>query len=232
MIIAKRIIILLIFAFLFQNVYSQRYFTKSYDIENGLPSRMVFDICQDSSGLIWLATYEGLCCYDGFKFLKYNVKDGLPDQKFKHLLYDDKGSLWGLPLNLHDTVIYYKDNVFKRIEPFNKGNGFIKTNDFDIIYFDNVPVICVGTDDGLYVFKDNTWNKITVSDNPLKNKITRIIRNKDKFFFSTSEGIYILDANNLKWSFDDNLESYCIKNCIIYTRYSDDIFLSSRKAQV
>lgn len=200
--IAKRLLILLIFPFLSQSVYSQRYFTKSYDIENGLPSRMVFDICQDSAGLIWLATFEGICCYDGFKFLKYNVKDGLPEQKFKHILYDDKGILWGLPLNLRDTIIYNKENIFKRLEPFNIGDGFIKTNDFDVIYNDVDPVICVGSDDGLYVYKDKIWNKITVSDKPFNNIVTRVIGYKNKFFFSTFEGIYILDVANLKWGLD------------------------------
>ena len=38
----KKIVVLIIIAFLSQNVYSQRYFTKTYDIENGLPTRMVY----------------------------------------------------------------------------------------------------------------------------------------------------------------------------------------------
>jgi len=167
---------------------------------------MVYDICQDSSGLIWLATYEGICCYDGFKFMNYNAKDGLPEQKYKHILYDDKGVLWCIPLNLHDTLIYYKDNVFKRLEPDNKANEYNKSNDFDVIYKDNDPVICVGSDNGLYVYKDKIWNKITISDKHSNNIVTRVIGYKDKFYFSTCDGIYILDANNLSWKFDENLE--------------------------
>jgi len=42
--------------------------------------------------------------------------------------------------------------------------------------------------------------------------------------FPTSPNI----SNSFLSSFDDALEGYCIKNEIIYTRYSDDIFLSSK----
>lgn len=41
--------------------------------------------------------------------------------------------------------------------------------------------------------------------------------------FPTSPNI----SNSFLSAFDDTLENYCIKNEIIYTRYSDDIFLSS-----
>lgn len=41
--------------------------------------------------------------------------------------------------------------------------------------------------------------------------------------FPTSPNI----SNSFLFSFDNALEDYCIKNEIIYTRYSDDIFLSS-----
>lgn len=41
--------------------------------------------------------------------------------------------------------------------------------------------------------------------------------------FPTSPNI----SNSFLSDFDDALESYCMENCIVYTRYSDDILLSS-----
>ncbi|MFZ4590967.1 MAG: two-component regulator propeller domain-containing protein [Ignavibacteria bacterium] len=130
----KRILVLFILVFLSQNVFPQRYFTKTYDIENGLPTRMIYDICQDTTGLIWVATYEGITCYDGFKFMNYNGKDGLPNQKYKGIKTDEKGIIWSIPLFVYDTIVNYKDNIFERIPPAEKNEQIYETNDFDIMY--------------------------------------------------------------------------------------------------
>jgi len=46
-------------------------FFKNYTIEDGLPSNTVADITQDHRGIIWLATHNGLCSFDGYRFVTY-----------------------------------------------------------------------------------------------------------------------------------------------------------------
>jgi AraC-like DNA-binding protein len=49
-----------------------------YDEEDGLPHGHVTQILQDRQGLMWLATWNGLCRYDGYEFrtFKPSVGDG------------------------------------------------------------------------------------------------------------------------------------------------------------
>ena len=44
-------------------------------VEDGLPSRLVFDAAQDKDGFIWFATLNGLCRYDGHFFKIYNTQN-------------------------------------------------------------------------------------------------------------------------------------------------------------
>lgn len=43
-------------------------FDRSYDISNGLSHRKVGGVVQDRNGLIWISTWNGLNCYDGYDF--------------------------------------------------------------------------------------------------------------------------------------------------------------------
>jgi len=68
------------------------------DQEDGLSSLWVTDLLQDSSGFIWVGTYEGLNRYDGhqFKVFKHDKKDSLSllndnGQKF---YLEKNGRLW------------------------------------------------------------------------------------------------------------------------------------------
>lgn len=44
-------------------------------VEDGLPSRLVFDATQDQDGFMWFATANGLCRYDGHSFKVYNTSN-------------------------------------------------------------------------------------------------------------------------------------------------------------
>ena len=46
-----------------------------YSTKDGLASNAISDIITDKYGYIWLATYNGLCRYDGYSF--YNYSTGL-----------------------------------------------------------------------------------------------------------------------------------------------------------
>lgn len=206
--ICKRLFLLLIVLFLFRDIYSQRYFTTSYDIENGLPTRMVYDICQDTSGLIWLATYEGISCYDGFKFLNYNGKDSLPDQKFKLIKCDEKGILWCVPKLIYDTIVCYENNIWKRLIPFERKDKSIEINSFDVMYVDNKPVLCAGSGNGVYLLKDNIWKQYDVAEAADKNIVTRVIANKGKFYLSTLAGLCVFENEKYDWSLNDKLSGF------------------------
>ncbi|MEM8585570.1 MAG: adenylate/guanylate cyclase domain-containing protein [Bacteroidota bacterium] len=55
-----------------QTAYTQEvgYDIKVYTYAEGLPNRNVFDLLQDDSGYLWMATLEGVVRFDGYDFLR------------------------------------------------------------------------------------------------------------------------------------------------------------------
>lgn len=78
-----------------------------YTTQDGLPTNKVSDIKQDSAGLIWLATWDGLVKFDGYKFTTFKSRPGDCDYLSSHrfvniectaggnlLCHSVNGSLW------------------------------------------------------------------------------------------------------------------------------------------
>lgn len=49
--------------------------TEIFTTQDGLSHRIVFDMTQDRDGYLWLATWNGLCRYDSFRFETFNLLD-------------------------------------------------------------------------------------------------------------------------------------------------------------
>lgn len=49
----------------------ETYFTKTFTTANGLPHNHVRGIAQDSTGFLWVATWDGISRYDGYEFRNY-----------------------------------------------------------------------------------------------------------------------------------------------------------------
>ncbi len=63
------------------NAQRESYQFRLYSFEEGLSHRNTFKIQQDPSGLIWMATFNGLNLFDGYRFQKYNSQT-------KHIPFD------------------------------------------------------------------------------------------------------------------------------------------------
>lgn len=113
------------------SAYSQEPVFTNYTEENGLSGNDVYDILNASSGLVWFATDNGVCSYDGHEFVVYGIPDGLPTNTIIKLYEDDFGRIWFLAVNgvlsyfdgtgitsykYNDTIIkYFVDNYFIKI---------------------------------------------------------------------------------------------------------------------
>jgi ligand-binding sensor domain-containing protein/signal transduction histidine kinase len=67
----------------------------TYDRKDGLSSNSVYDIHQDSTKTLWVATYGGgLNRFRDGRFKAITTQDGLPDNLLLGLLEDGHGNLW------------------------------------------------------------------------------------------------------------------------------------------
>lgn len=66
-----------------------------YTRKNGLPQNDVLCLYQDSKGLMWIGTNDGLCSFDGYKFKTYQMfTHNLPSNLISSISEDKKGYLW------------------------------------------------------------------------------------------------------------------------------------------
>lgn len=65
-----------------------------YSIEQGLSESVAYDLLEDRTGRLWVATGYGLNRFDGFGFQRYYTADGLSENKIHSLLEDRRGRIW------------------------------------------------------------------------------------------------------------------------------------------
>ncbi len=82
---------------------------KSFSTSDGLSSRFVQDIYQDSRYYIWVSTDYGINRFDGDKFKKYNqAKFKLQTDNIKKIQEDQQGNLWLINnINVHKNNVLY-----------------------------------------------------------------------------------------------------------------------------
>ena len=97
---------------------------KNYTTEDGLPSPEVHYALQDTAGIMWFATDNGLSRFNGYEFKNYGLEQGLKHQVLTYLQLDSEGTLWMAGLNGHlyfmqgDTILPFEQNYI--IDSLNK----------------------------------------------------------------------------------------------------------------
>src|SRR5262245_26282163 len=71
------IIATLLFIAASSSLTAQQLLFKSYTVHDGLVANPVLMTRQDSKGVIWLVTWEGVSKYDGHKFTNFTMSNGL-----------------------------------------------------------------------------------------------------------------------------------------------------------
>lgn len=71
---------------------------RSLTVADGLPGSTVTGLTQATDGLVWLTTWNGLSCYDGYRFTTFHNRSGesnaLPTNHLTMAQPAAKGSLW------------------------------------------------------------------------------------------------------------------------------------------
>ena len=78
---------------------AQRYAFKQYGPEQGLDNQVPITIQQDAAGFMWVASPNGLYRYDGYRFRKFTVDDGLPADFIVGLHESEAGLLWTIAMD-------------------------------------------------------------------------------------------------------------------------------------
>ena len=67
---------------------------RTYGPEQGLTDPAISCLAQDAAGFLWIGTENGLLRYDGSRFQKWTMADGLPSSWVRRIFPLPDGSLW------------------------------------------------------------------------------------------------------------------------------------------
>jgi ligand-binding sensor domain-containing protein len=184
----------LILFFMLHNIYSQQYYFKNYSAENGLPFVQIYSLFQDSKGYLWSGGYGGLSKFNGKEFKNYTPKNGLANHFVTSLIED----------NHHQIIVGTIDGISvisnEKIKIFGKSNG-LKNTSVTSFAKDKLGKIYIGTFGGLFQFNHDSISEIK---SVISKQITcLLIGSQDCIWIGTTEGLFCLENNQLK--FQDRL---------------------------
>lgn len=100
---------------------------KSFSIDDGLPSNLIYSCTQDEKGFLWIATDNGVSRFDGKYFRNYSLTDGVPDNDVLEVVKEKDGTIW---INtFKQGPCYYDEKTDRFIDPLKNSTvqrGFVK----------------------------------------------------------------------------------------------------------
>lgn len=184
-------------------VFPQSFNIQKYTVEKGLPDNGVYDITQDSEGKMWFATLSGISCYDGSAWTNYNEKNGLAAARYFRVVRDDENTIWAIPSSPFDSIVYFKNSTWNFISfPDEKK---LSVTSFEPVRLNGELVLFLGSNHGLFVYKNTKWHKFTSKDGLPNSFINNITSHENKVYVSTRNGYSVFDGNKFDNSLNEKL---------------------------
>ncbi len=223
--------LILFFFICFAITYSQQKelsYYKQLNISNGLTHNGVTSIYKDSKGFLWIATYDGLNKYDGYKIKQYknnHKKIILTSNRVRFLTEDNRGNLLigtdnGLTIyNIETeqfTKIYSTPSKIIGREPI---IGSIR------IHPNTEEIICSTEGSGIYVYnKDFSFQGQYQFDVSIENKnwiLSSIQLDSENYLYATSFQAIIFNIKTKKITAVNNPDLF---NSNFIEKYDEDTF--------
>lgn len=158
-----------------------------YTKKDGLPHDNISCLLQDSYGLIWIGTYDGLCVYDGYSFKSYTHVFGESKSSWIHAIKaiyeDDKKNIWLLSRSGLLSCFIRKEQGFKQyITTPNKVKAICFT-------MDEKSSIWIGYEDGTIT---NIAGRKLTTRKISENQVNIIVAtDKEDLYVFTNSGILV-----------------------------------------
>lgn len=127
--------------------------------QHGYRNMMARAVVEDSDGVMWIGTSQGLFSYDGTNFRKYRSSDGIPEVPINEMKLNEAGELW---MATDAGLIAVKDDGVKR---YDTESGLNDCRLFSLSFSDTGN-IWVGSESGASFFNGETFENYT-SENGL-----------------------------------------------------------------
>jgi signal transduction histidine kinase/ligand-binding sensor domain-containing protein len=145
-----------------------------FSINEGLPSKLIYDQIQDRKGYMWFATDNGVSRFDGKRFWNYKISDGLTDLDILRVYEDSKGRIWFIALN-GSASYWYENKIYNESDVDFLAQLKLKSGIQSIAEDKDGNIWFGGIADSYAVLENN--EKLTV----FKAKLPSVLFSKDEF---------------------------------------------------
>lgn len=154
---------------------------QSYTIQDGLVANSVRRFFQDSKGFIWIATWEGLSRYDGYRFTNFTTDNGL-SHNLVNDLFEDNGKIY-VALNNGTIDVIQNDHVEKVFSiPDNNFNGGVNR----FLQLPNGKTLITTDRSGFFEYENGKFSK-PVQEKPDWGCCGEIIGYNDNLFIGIAD---------------------------------------------
>lgn len=176
---------------------SQEYHTRQYTEADGLASSSVFQISQDKNGLMWFATRNGICNYDGIRWKIFDQEDGLPKNHYEDIFVDEKGVLWTFPIDEPLSLFAYEHGSWSK--RYSIDGLYLKSpvTAFFVEYQNDQPFIMLATGNGLLVFEKGRWQRYDKRQGLPDSKINGAVLVDDQIWVATDGGLSAIRGDSV-----------------------------------
>lgn len=167
----------------------------AWTIEEGLPVNAVNEIIQDSTGYLWISTYDGIVRFDGLNFDVYTHANtpGMPQNRAVYLLPQSGDKLW---ITLENGGVLLKEG--EEFTHFDQDDGFTNSN---VTYMtaDSNGDAWFASLEGVHRYRDGQFETIYRGDTNLENQVNYMHEDADgTFWFATAGGLVHFAAGSLQ----------------------------------
>ena len=221
---------------------------KNYGKNDGLPSNVVYTMCQDKTGYLWIGTDAGVSRYNGEVFETFTIEDGLPSNDVLHAFCDSKNRIWFVTYS--NKICYFfngkiwnqnNDSLLKKVKLIDRVDFIAEDNWGNILITDaantNIWHLEKRTVELINLHYEFNKNTIAHSDSVIILGITNIIPMKNSTFIFTNYGVCKIDQNN-KITYSKSLKKNDIEavskkgEYLIITNQNKISFADSNEAKI
>lgn len=169
--------------------------SKNWTVEDGLPVNSVNEIVQDSTGYLWITTYDGIVRFDGLNFDVYTHSNTqrIPQNRAVYLLPQGGSKLW---ITLENGGVLLMDG--KKFTHFNEDDGFTNSNVTHLAVDKNGGTWFASLD-GVHRYRNGEFQLMYRGETKLETQVNLLYEDFDgSFWFATADGLVHFDSGNIQ----------------------------------
>ncbi|MCG8582688.1 MAG: hypothetical protein MI866_22380, partial [Bacteroidales bacterium] len=174
----------------------------NFSTQDGLGNNVIFDAKTDTKGQLWLATFDGLSCYNGYRFKTFKPDVSNPRVTGSNIIRviepDDYGNIWFATAGSSFSILNPETNEFQYYNTPDLSSRNIKRSDIhSICHFQQT--VWLASSEAIYIFDRETQriSAFTTKEFGLNGEISGLLNIDDHItLVCTQQGVLMVRHKN------------------------------------